>query len=330
MTARGIIFNKITGEVVARPFKKFKNASELEGQFDLHVLAREPFLTTKKMDGSMGVFFRYGGEDYIATKGSFVSEQANWATKWCREHLLTENMIPGHTYLFEIIYPENKIVVDYGDTRDLILLSVINNETGEEVPYSTLKVLGELIGSTVVEAMEFGSLDDLYAYCKGLPASEEGFVVTFHSGLKVKVKGDEYCRIHRMLTNMTPLAFWNAWDLETADIPKSYLSCLPEEFREVTDTIYRQVYQLLHDEFNKVKATYEELMKDLPADVDHKTFFLTAQERYGDRAGDLIFYHKKSFYKLWRGIHRRIRPTSNILPDSVAGAARLKRILEEN
>lgn len=29
----------------------------------------------------------------------------------------------GHTVLFEIIYPENRIVVDYGEMEDLVLLT---------------------------------------------------------------------------------------------------------------------------------------------------------------------------------------------------------------
>jgi RNA ligase len=200
MAARGIIFNRITGEIVARPFKKFFNAAELTGKVDLNELAKKPFVALTKIDGSLAIFFKYDSQDYIATKGSFESEQAVWGTKWCREHIKSDNMLPGHTYLFEMIYPENKIVVDYGNIEDLVLLGVINNETGGEISYTSLKEEGKRIGSTVVQAKEFSSLDELYAYCKALPATEEGFVVTFYNGLKIKVKGDEYTKIHRILS----------------------------------------------------------------------------------------------------------------------------------
>jgi hypothetical protein len=129
---------------------------------------------------------------------------------------------------------------------------------------------------------------------------------------------------------MTPLAFWGAWDLNAKDIPKSFLVAIPEEFREVTDALHRQIYDLHHKAFNKVNAIYEELMNTLPSDIDHKTFFLTAEARYGKMAGDLIYFHKKSFYKLWLGIHRQVRPTFNVLPSSAGGSDRLKRIFEEN
>ena len=329
MAARGIIFNKVTGEIVSRPFKKFFNISELEGKIDLRELAKKPFLTLKKVDGSFGIYFRYKNQDYIATKGSFESDQAQWATKWFREHIDSSKMLPEYSYLFEMIYPENKIVVDYGDKEDLILLGAINKATGEEMPYKDLIMEAKRIGSTVVEAVEFDNLDDLYKYCKNLPCSEEGFVVTFYNGLKIKIKGDEYCKIHRMLANMTPLAFWRAWDLELADIPKEFMVLLPEEFRELMDTLYQQIYNLHHDIFNKIKEMYDELMANLPADIDYKTLFSIIIEKYPKYKSYLMFYHKKKYSKIWWSIHQEVRPTFNILPDSVTCSARLKRIMEE-
>ena len=330
MAARGIIFNKKTGEVVSRPFKKFFNASELTGKIDLYELAKKPFVSLKKLDGSFAIYFRYENQDYIATKGSFVSEQAEWATKWVRSHLQSSEMIPGHSYLFEMIYPENKIVVDYGDKEELILLGVINTETGVEIPYAELLEAGKRIGASVVEAVEFGSLDDLYAYCKTLPATEEGFVLTFHNGLKVKIKGDEYCKIHRILSHMTPLAFWNAWDLEAKEIPKAFMVMMPEEFREITDLLYQQIHALHWEAYNEIKEAHEKVMVGLTDANDHKTLFFKVSEMYPKIKSELMYFHKGNNRKLWDIIHRRVRPTYNVLPSSVAGSDRLKRIMEEN
>lgn len=330
LAARGIIFNKVTGELISLPFKKFFNAGEVLGKIDLNELAKKPFRAMKKMDGSFAIVYKHKNEYHVATKGSFISDQAAWATKWLREHVKVYDMQDDYTYLFEMIYPENRIVVDYGDREELVLLGVMDKTTGMEISYEAMKIEADRIGVTLVEVVEFKSLDDLYAYCKTLPSSEEGFVVTFHNGYKIKVKGDEYCKIHRILANMTPLAFWGAWDLERANIPKEFLVGIPEEFREVSDMLYQQIYDLHIDSFNRVKNTYEELMKTLPVDADHKTVFLTAQERYGKMAGELIYYHKKSLGKLLLGIHRRVRPSFNVMPDSVAGSDRLKRIMQES
>lgn len=298
--------------------------------YDLETESHNYFAKGILVHNSFAIHFQYENQDYIATKGSFVSEQAGWATKWFRDHVRSSEMIPGHSYLFEMIYPENKIVVDYGDKEELILLGVINNETGAEIPYQELLETGKRIGVSVVEAVEFKSLDDLYAYCKTLPANEEGFVITFHNGLKVKVKGDEYCKIHRILSHMTPLAFWNAWDLDKADIPKEFRVLMPEEFREVTDLLYKQIYDIHWSVFHDVERKYKEITADFSPDVDHKTLFFRIMDTYPKDSPDLMYFHKKNYKKLWTGIHRRVRPTNNILPDSVAGSDRLKRILEEN
>ncbi len=41
---------------------------------------------------------------------------------------------PDKTYLFEIIYPENRIVVNYGDVEELVLLAIIDNATALDLP----------------------------------------------------------------------------------------------------------------------------------------------------------------------------------------------------
>jgi len=330
MRARGIIFDRDTGEIVSVPFIKFKNASELQGEVDLHKLSEKPFIALKKLDGSLAIHFRHGSQDYIATKGSFFSDQAQWATKWFREHIKSNEMLKGHTYLFEMIYPENKIVVDYGNTEELILIGVINNDTSKEIPYTSLKEEGKRIGATIAEAVEFTSLDEIYNYCMTLPANEEGFVVTFHNGLKVKFKGSAYCKIHRQLAHMTPLAFWAAWDLDAADIPKDYLSGLPEEFRELTDLLCDQVRDIHYRPYNEIKEAYYDLMKDYPAGINEREVFFKAKDKYPELSGEITRFHKKRYHKIWWEIHKRVRPHFNVLPESVAGVDRLKRILEEN
>ena len=83
------------------------------------------------------------------------------------------------------------------------------------------------------------------------------------------------------------------------------------------------------DLFDKIKEIYEELMVDLSADIDHKTLFSIVSKKYSKYQSYLMFYHKKKFSKIWWSIHQEVRPTSNVLPDSVTCYARLKRIIEE-
>jgi hypothetical protein len=74
------------------------------------------------MDGSLGILFYYRGEWVVTTRGSFTSDQAIRAKKILDEKYNLDLFNWKHTYLFEIIYPENRIVVRY-DYEDLIFIS---------------------------------------------------------------------------------------------------------------------------------------------------------------------------------------------------------------
>ena len=98
LQTRGLILD---GEynIVARPFKKFFNYEELK-QEDIPNL---PFEIFEKYDGSMIIAFYYKNAWFVASRGSFISEQAQKGkelfNKLCISCLNIEN-----TYIFEILY----------------------------------------------------------------------------------------------------------------------------------------------------------------------------------------------------------------------------------
>jgi len=94
---RGLITDNETGEIVALPFKKFWNIEE-----KMHK-ATPNFKVFKKMDGSLIILFNYKNEWIIASRGSFISEQALKAIEMLHNKNLLE-LDKNYTYLFEIIY----------------------------------------------------------------------------------------------------------------------------------------------------------------------------------------------------------------------------------
>src|SRR5882762_5876407 len=130
---RGLIYDD-EHNVIARPYPKFFNyGDELAGQLDLDA----PAIVTDKLDGSLGISYPTPDGLAVATRGSFASEQAKRATQILRDKypgFQKASAALSATFLWEIVYPENRIVVDYGDTEDLILHGVIQNETGTEWP----------------------------------------------------------------------------------------------------------------------------------------------------------------------------------------------------
>lgn len=126
---RGLILNVKTGEIVANPFPKFFNY----GEVDVKIPAEKP-IVIEKMDGSLGILYWLHGDPYIATRGSFVSEQALWATKWFRENCDPDKFNQDYTFLFEIIYPAN---------RSAISTKILNylNKDGET--HNAFRIAGE-------------------------------------------------------------------------------------------------------------------------------------------------------------------------------------------
>ena len=118
LNARGIVFNEKTGEIVARPFKKFFNYQEFydgEGnQSELYLKVPQefkpnlegPFRCMEKVDGSLGIVFKnpFTKKWQVKTGGSFDSEQSNWAQSWFDQHIDINLLVEGFTYCFEIIY----------------------------------------------------------------------------------------------------------------------------------------------------------------------------------------------------------------------------------
>ena len=193
LQCRGLITNG-KGEIIARPFTKFFNIEQMS-----ETLLTNSFKVFEKLDGSLGILYFHHNIPYIATRGSFVGEQAIEANNMLHTiyknsiHLLDKNF----TYLFEIIYPGNQIVVNYGDTKSLTLLAVIETKTGKDLPLNNFSNLGFPI------AKEYEHLKQIKHIINLNEINKEGFVLLFDNGVRVKFKFDQYVKLHSLITEMT-------------------------------------------------------------------------------------------------------------------------------
>lgn len=113
LTCRGLIVHQDHPTVLARPFPKFFNHDEPEAA---DIGRTGPVTVTDKLDGSLGILYHDGDDWAVATRGSFNSVQARHATELYRHHYADRwRPDPALTYLFEIVFPANRIVVDYGE-----------------------------------------------------------------------------------------------------------------------------------------------------------------------------------------------------------------------
>lgn len=215
---RGLILNS-AGEIVARPLPKFFNLEELQ----LQQIPNEPFEVYEKMDGSLGILYWIGDKPFIASRGSFDSDQARKATQLLHTRYAKtwSQLKKDCTYLFEIIYPQNRIVVDYGNREELALLAILDTVTGQDLPL-------ENIGFPLVEP--FDGVRDFQKLKELEIPNKEGFVLKFVSGFRVKVKFSEYLRLHRILTQVSNQAIWEM--LKNGSSLDQILDKVPDEFYE--------------------------------------------------------------------------------------------------
>jgi len=203
MSCRGMVIDA-DGKILARPFQKFKNYEEHDpSEIDMSM----PFVIYEKIDGSLIIVFYYEPcmEWIVASRGSFISEQSIEAKKMLG--LKTKKLQKRFTYLFEIIYPENRIVVDYGNRRELVLLSKIQTDMGNEIFHVDLeRTYSNLF--TIVKLYNIKGIKNLNELKALEEDNKEGFVIRFADGFRVKVKFSEYVRLHGILTNVSNLTVW--------------------------------------------------------------------------------------------------------------------------
>lgn len=213
MACRGLILDD-QNRIIARPFPKFFSYDQLNG-----IVPDEPFEAFEKLDGSLGISY-YDGSDYrIATRGSFTSDQAARASNILRFKYAHVDLGPDLTYLFEIIYPENRIVVDYGEMEDLVLLAIIETETGTEHPLRD-------IGFPLVK--RYDGIKDFKEILIQQDPAREGFVIRFQSGQRVKIKFDEYKRLHKLVTGVNARHIWDC--LRNGTSLNELLDRVPDEY----------------------------------------------------------------------------------------------------
>jgi RNA ligase len=232
LQCRGLILDDQDG-IVARGFSKFFNYEELIQRNEIPTLA-ESCWVQKKMDGSLGILFYYADRWIMATRGSFESEQAEAGLKIAQDLHDLDKFSKGHVYLCEIIYPENRIVVDYSMESRLVFLSAVKDGVELDWPSAVeLFVESGISEADIVKTflMTDCSIEAYHALKREETPNEEGYVIRFCSSqMRMKIKYREYMRLHRLLTNISSVYLWEL--LKLGMDPSDNLDRVPDEFDE--------------------------------------------------------------------------------------------------
>jgi len=256
-----LIINWRSGEIVSRGFTKFFNLGEME-EVSIENLPGGRFEATNKLDGSLGIAYRdTDGVVKIATRGSFVSEQADWANKELLKYpRVQQELGNGVSLLFEIIYPENRIVLQYSQEQFGLWLIGCIDSNGRDFSYPELSLLGQYLGLNVVEKFEIESLDEVEALVNDTKGVE-GWVIRFEDGTRVKVKTSEYVWLHRIISGLSPEMLRTLMLQDNRNALTEYIVELPDELYRDAERMVKEIQALYDEKYRQVEGYFNKVAK---------------------------------------------------------------------
>jgi RNA ligase len=286
LMCRGLVTDD-KGDIVATPFKKFFNIEE--GKYT----PTETFEVYEKMDGSLGIVFWYQGQWVVATRGSFTSDQAIKARELLKKYN-TDIMFRHMTFCFEIIYPENRIVLDYKGEEKLVLLGAFDN-WGKDYDMSDW----DEWGFDVVK--KYDGIKDYQQLKEMVKNDQEGFVVKFSNGDRVKVKGVEYLRLHKIMTNVSTTGIWEY--LKNGEDVMELLKDVPDEFYTKIKNYVKELryfyFQISEDAGKKFDGKMYGKYNDKEPITDRKEFAEWVSQQNKHLSGILFrMFDKKDYSEI--------------------------------
>lgn len=263
-------------EVVALPFEKFFNYGEGGRYPDSELIE-----VSEKMDGSLGILYRLEGGVWIATRGAFDSKQAEWATRFLKNYRIDWSFLPEElTLLFEIVYPDNRIILNYRERRDLVLLGVRNRITGENFNPRDTRMLAGTYGFSKPKTYPSVSVPALLESAKELGSDFEGWVCRFADGSRFKIKSRGYLEVAKALKGLSPKRVFEAMIADTID---ELEFSTPEE---VLDEV-QEWREKIQTRFNLTLMTIDDLYETAPIQ-DAKEFASWVNQNHKS-AASLLF-----------------------------------------
>lgn len=253
---------------------------------------------------SLGIVYHSPDDTvHVATRGSFASDQALWATQWINNHDVYHYNPEGGravTLLVEIIYPENRIVLDYGTRESLVLLGAVEHATGRILDVSS--VPESWWSGDRTESFPLGTLADVLEY----PDREnsEGLVALTRNNQLIKFKQEDYVKLHRILTGLTERTIY---DLLVSDSSiEDFIELIPDEFHEWVKRVAHEIKSNYESWLFHWDIEYKGVVAGLPEDFTQKDFALAVKDSPCRAA--LFLVHKNDTQRLEKLAWREVRP----------------------
>jgi hypothetical protein len=236
--AKGIVYRRDPYRLVSLPLLKIYNLGERNvTAHDLTTLAGEGarlhFL--RKFDGTMIQRFQHDGQVWFTTRGMLPGaylpageaqdedapphantfDYIGTAKRIARDkypELLAVSQAAGDlTLILELLHPEARVITDYGQREDLVLLAVFDRSRYAYWPLHQIHEFAARHGLTTADAYTPvgttlpGQIDSLLAALVG--TDEEGTVLVIEERdevvYRVKIKTPDYLRLLRLMVRCT-------------------------------------------------------------------------------------------------------------------------------
>ncbi len=205
---RGLITNK-DGVVMARSFTKFFNFKSYLSQTKFLLSDNQivdipdgKFKILEKIDGCLVMLYWINDQPYLATQRSFSSKKAIRATQilYSKYSSTFNKFDRDKTYIFEAIFPETRVIIDYGSVEELYLIGILDTETGNDC---VLENIGFKLPHDYTDELNY--VNDIRVLQNLNMYNKEGFVLVYENGYRLKVKFQWYRTMHSMFAKIIKL-----------------------------------------------------------------------------------------------------------------------------
>jgi RNA ligase len=310
---RGLIVDE-NDKVIARGPSKFFNYGQTGAP---EVALTDKVWVSKKEDGSLGIAYAYGDHVGIATRGSFTSEQATRASSLLdnaeKIRIRHNQRNRNQTQIYEIVYPGNRIVLDYKGLEKNIKLGFVNNDTGL-IEGRNLGVLYSKDGEMFGFGHEMTFAD---ALALPIPDDEEGYVLDIRSFDKpgeirghLKLKGDRYKELHGAIFGLSERKIWEAM-VDPNESMDEFVSALPDELIGWAEGVIKRIssdkdwlYIRIATAFTDTIIHFDKPLGEVPrGDIARRW-----KELYPDLTGPLFSMLDSRHDTMFEWVHKQVRP----------------------
>lgn len=262
--------------MVVAPFTKFGNY----GQSFCPEIDWASALVEQKVDGILIKLFYYGNKWHWITNNGWntnlpwkemikiPSKYTEIETDTCNtiqdliNYCLIKNnatlseFAPDYTYMFELISPKMRILVDNPKT-DLVYLGCRNIYTYNEYSLNMAKaIIPGIKKFNTVKYFDIHTLDDVIKLCDTYKGDEdEGVVVVDKDFNRVKIKCEDYIRLkgYRRMFETTEEQIWKGMREGTIDDALQVFPELNEKIQEIQKNVIK--YKHILEEYGKIGKT---------------------------------------------------------------------------